>query len=532
MDPGPRSRERRLLACIGPVPAARHDLLQGVGRPFQHVVPAIRPPLLDLPDFLSDRDHRVTESVQLTLRFALRRLDHQRPRHREGHRGRVEAIVHESLRDVFHIDARRRLVRPGVDDTLVRDQTLGAFVQDGIKSLEPARDIVGVEDRDLRRAREPFGAHQIDVHVRDWQDARAPPGRRRHRPDALNAADIGQRVSREIRRQMRRDGDRPHPGTAATMRDAERLVQVEMAHVGADVARSAEADHGVHVGAVQVDLAARRMHDVADVANSFLEHAVRRWIRDHQRGQLRSVQLGLRAQVVEVHIAAHVGLHHHDLETGHDRARRVGAVRRLRNEADRPLPSLAARLVMPANDEETRVFALRARVGLQRDGRQSGDFGQRVFQSLKQNGVAVGLLAGREWVDAREVAPRDGEHLRGGVELHGARAEWDHRRRERQVTRFEPADVAQHLRLGLVAIEHRVREIRAPTGHAVGHAAGDFIRQLVWRERRRQSAVEHGEEIRHVAERRRFLDRDRHRRRPLVIGQHAHVDELRPRLAQ
>jgi hypothetical protein len=37
------------------------------------------------------------------------------------------------------------------------------------------------------------------------------------------------------------------------VRDAEGLVQIEVANVGAEVARPAQADEGVHVGAVQVD---------------------------------------------------------------------------------------------------------------------------------------------------------------------------------------------------------------------------------------------------------------------------------------
>ena len=52
------------------------------------------------------------------------------------------------------------------------------------------------------------------------------------------------------------DADRADAGAAAAMRDAEGLVQVEVADVGADAGRAGEADLGVHVGAVHVDLAA------------------------------------------------------------------------------------------------------------------------------------------------------------------------------------------------------------------------------------------------------------------------------------
>ena len=51
---------------------------------------------------------------------------------------------------------------------------------------------------------------------------------------------------------------RPDAGTAAAVGDAERLVQVEVAHVGAEATGLGHADEGVEVGAVDVHLAAVR----------------------------------------------------------------------------------------------------------------------------------------------------------------------------------------------------------------------------------------------------------------------------------
>ena len=96
----------------------------------------------------------------------------------------------------------------------------------------------------------------------------------------------------------------------------------------------AQADHRVHVRAVHVHLPAVLVDDVADLDDRFLEHAVRRRIRHHQRGEIVLVLLGLRAQVGDVDVSARVGLHDHDLHPRHHRARRVRPVRRLRNEAD------------------------------------------------------------------------------------------------------------------------------------------------------------------------------------------------------
>ena len=67
-----------------------------VGRPFARG---------DALDLAADRDHRVDEPVELAEVLGFGRLDHQRARDRERHRRRVEAVVHEPLRDV--VDASR-----------------------------------------------------------------------------------------------------------------------------------------------------------------------------------------------------------------------------------------------------------------------------------------------------------------------------------------------------------------------------------------------------------------------------------------
>ena len=71
----------------------------------------------------------------------------------------------------------------------------------------------------------------------------------------------------------------------------------------------AQADLGVQVGAVHIDLAAVGVDDLANLPDAFLEHAVGGGIGDHQGGQLVSVGLGLGAQVGQINIAAGVAGH-------------------------------------------------------------------------------------------------------------------------------------------------------------------------------------------------------------------------------
>ena len=58
------------------------------------------------------------------------------------------------------------------------------------------------------------------------------------------------------------------------MRDAECLMQVHVADVAADVAGSGQADKRVQVGAVEIDLAAMVVDQLAQVLHALLKHAM------------------------------------------------------------------------------------------------------------------------------------------------------------------------------------------------------------------------------------------------------------------
>ena len=117
-----------------------------------------------------------------------------------------------------------------------------------------------------------------------------------------------------------------------------------------------------------------------------------------------------------------------------------------RNEADVAV-RIAGRSVIVADGEQARIFALAAGVGLQRDRVEAGDLGEHRLELLEELLVALRLLERREGMHEGEAAPGHGDHLGRGVELHGARAERDHRAVERDVLGLEVAQVAQHLGL-------------------------------------------------------------------------------------
>ena len=190
---------------------------------------------------------------------------------------------------------------------------------------------------------------------------------------------------------MRLDADRAHARAAAAMRDAEGLVQIEMADVGAVIAGPRQADLRVHVGAVEIDLSAMAVHDVADIADVLLEHAVRRGIGDHHGGEVFRMLLRLGAEIVDVDVAARVAGGHHHLHADHAGGGRIGAVRGGGDQAHLAV-RLAARGMIGADREQPGIFALRAGIRLQRDRVIAGDVAQPFFQPLEQRVIARGLL--------------------------------------------------------------------------------------------------------------------------------------------
>ena len=64
-----------------------------------------------------------------------------------------------------------------------------------------------------------------------------------------------------------------------------------------------------------------------------------------------------------------------------------------------------------------------------------------------------------------EFRPGDRDHLRRGVQFHGAGAQRDHRLVQRQIFTLQGVHVAHHLGLAVVAVEHRMGEDRIVAQH-------------------------------------------------------------------
>ena len=344
-------------------------------------------------------------------------------------------------------------------------QPAGAPVQDGVVGFEPLGNVVRVQDRGFRCAAQSGDPHHANVGPGDGQDRAAADGRRAHRADRPASQAAGavrlpygrEGVPWKEGCEMGGDRDRPHARTAAAVGDAERLVEVQVADVGAVVAGPADADLGVHVRSVEVDLPAVVVDDGADVADRLFEHAVGGRVGDHQRREVFTVGLRAGAQIVEIDVALLVAGDGRDLQPGQHGAGGVRSVSGGGDEADVAGPLAAARVVAP-DREKTGVLSLGTGVGLQRNGGEAGDPRQPVLQVAAEPPVTRRLVLGGVGMHVGEPPPGDRHHLRCPVQLHRARAERDHGGGQGQVARLQPVQVTEQLGLGAVAAEHRMVE--------------------------------------------------------------------------
>src|SRR5204863_3162167 len=103
---------------------------------------------------------------------------------------------------------------------------------------------------------------------------------------------------------------------------------------GAEVARRGEADERVQIRAVDVNLAAMRMDNLANLVDTRLEHAMRRRIRHHDRGQDAGMLFYLTSEIADIDVAVRITGDDDDAHAGKLRGGGVGAMRGCGNQAD------------------------------------------------------------------------------------------------------------------------------------------------------------------------------------------------------
>ena len=442
-------------------------------RMFERVV-VLRPvPVFDLANLFADGDHGVDEAVQLGQGFAFGRFHHQRAGHRKAQGGCMKTVIHQALGDVLCRHAAGFLQRAQVQDAFVCDMAVFTGVERRVMVLEAGADVVGAQNSHFGRLFQAFGAHHAAVHPADRQHRRIAHGRRRDGADAIDM-NTGRGMAGQVGHQVRHHADRTHARPAAAVRNAEGLVQVEVAHVAAELARRRHADQRIHVCAVYIDTSAVGVHQLAEFLDLRFKYAVGARVGDHHAGELVTVLFALGFQVGHVHIALGVAGGDDHRHASHLGTGRVGAMGRRWNQADVAM-TLAVGVKPGLDDQQPSVFTLRACVGLQADAGITGCLAQPVAQLPVEFGITAQLILGRKRMDICKLWPSDGNHLAGRIELHGAAAQRNHAAVQCQVLVAKHADIAQHPGFGMVRVKDRMRQEGAGPAQVRGNQRFDTL---------------------------------------------------------
>mmetsp|Transcript_453 Transcript_453/g.1130 ORF Transcript_453/g.1130 Transcript_453/m.1130 type:complete len:295 (-) Transcript_453:1793-2677(-) len=282
---------------------------------------------------------------------------------------------------------------------------------------QPCLHVVSVQDGIPCRVRDATDAQHGAEHPRDAGDACLPPRCRGHGAQVATRGGLHNGVARQVRGEVLPHANRAKAWPTTTVWDAESLVQVEVTDIRANHARGGEAELGVHVRAIHVDLAAVVMNDLADLLDVvFKERACRR-IGDHEGRQVILVFLAELLELTEVH--AFGVINPLDLHVAHGRGGRVGAVRRPRDDADVAV-ALPLGLQVLADYEQPGILARGPARWLQGAGIKARAADEVLLQRLQELTVPCGLAVRCEGVHLGDLWPAAGRQRGDGVQLHGA----------------------------------------------------------------------------------------------------------------
>ena len=351
----------------------------------------------------------------------------------------MEAVVHQPFGDVGLIDPAR-LLEAAADRRSSRAPRapVSRVYSTGIVPLQPGLDVVRVQDRVAAWPRVmPVAAEHADVAVRDQQNARAADqGAAATAGIALRAAGpASSRMARQVRRQMRARRQsapcpvrRRHAGCRTSCADSggthpRRSPPGWSARPARSYSRrpctpgrrargrsrrcpgSLSSNTPCVDGYVTISAASRR-----DAA------------RPSPRGRRRRCCLRGRTPTTTTRMPGHHG------------ARRIGAVRRGRDQQTSRCVSPRSSMIR-ADHQQPGEFALRAGVRLQRHRGKAGDLAQAPAPAPEDLLIALRPARPARTDGAARIRPGDRQHLRRGVQLHRAGAERDHRRVEPDVLR-------------------------------------------------------------------------------------------------
>ena len=342
-----------------------------------------------MSDYLAQK---LAELVQGLLALCLGGLGHKAFMHqqREVHGRSVHAAFQKPLGYIQGMHAVRRR-----GHKLMHAEAVKGFVQ---HVLELDAQVVGIEDCVFSHPFQSLAAQAPDVGQSLQKDAEAAV-------EGTDMADAELVLRQEV---IAAVFCLAHPGrgqegnealahahrtgtrTAAAMRRAKGLVQVQMHHVKAGIAHTHLAKNGVHVGAVIVEECVNAVQQ----GNNFLEVQFHQaqcvGAGHHQACHLVAVLVDSGLDCGRIHHAV-LGLDVDDSKAGHGRRGRVGAVGSIRNQHDAAVTPLGP--VIGGNNGHAGELAVGAGHGLQGKALHAGDGAKAPFKLIEALHGALAAFA-------------------------------------------------------------------------------------------------------------------------------------------
>ena len=119
-------------------------------------------------------------------------------------------------------------------------------------------------------------------------------------------------------REMVCHSDRANSRASSAVWNAECFMEVEVAGIDSEFARSTDSDKGVQVCSIHINLSPRIVNFFADVTNRRFENTVSRWVGDHGSGHSGSVFFQFGVKVCEIHVALVVASDRNNSKTNED----------------------------------------------------------------------------------------------------------------------------------------------------------------------------------------------------------------------
>ena len=207
--------------------------------------------------------------------------------------------------------------------------------------------------------------------------------------------------------------------TTAAMRRGEGLVEVDVHHVEAHVARTGHTEDRVEVGTIIIEERAAGVDELGDLGNLLLEEAQRVGVGHHDGGDVIAQE---RFEVLDIDEALGGALHLDDIQSADGSRGGVGAMGRIGDDHLRAL-DVATALMVAADDHQTRQLAMSTGAGIEREVVEASERGEAALEVIDHLQGALSRLDGLQRVEVVEA--RQGGHflVDDGVVLHRAGAQ-------------------------------------------------------------------------------------------------------------